>query len=81
MCKRNQVERLPPFVRFDARVSKLWTVGSLAIEASLDVLNVAVQREVQAYDYQGGGTEPLTKTADSPPLFIPTLRLKAEFVK
>lgn len=79
MLPRNQVARLPPFFRVDVRVTKVWQIGRVAIEASLDVLNASIQTEVQNYWYTGGNGAPLAKVILDEPLFIPTARLKATF--
>ena len=47
----DRVDRLPGFFRVDARVAKAWAFRSFALEASLDVLNVALARETLRYNY------------------------------
>jgi hypothetical protein len=76
---RNNVDRLPPYFRLDVRVSKTWLTDLFSVEAYLDVLNVTVQQEVIGYDYTGGGLMPLVKTANTVPIIVPSLGLKARY--
>jgi hypothetical protein len=73
------VDRFPPFFRLDVRVSKVWLADWFSAELYLDVLNVTVMQEVLGYDYDGGGAQPLTKTAETVPVIIPSLGLRVRY--
>ena len=51
----------------------------LAVELFLDVLNATVMQEAAGFDYTGGGSRPLVKTAQSEPIIIPSLGLKVKY--
>lgn len=80
----DEVDRLPPFWRLDARLSKTFLLDQVSLELYLDVLNVAARQEVVTYQYgytnlpgmdQFGGIVPV-KTAQGIPLLYPSLGLK-----
>ncbi len=83
---RDQVDRLPPFFRIDARVAKAFSFDDFHAELYLDVLNVFIQRETLGYDYtyEFSPTDPfaeppLLKRPIEIPLFIPMLGFKASY--
>ena len=67
------VARLPPFFRVDARVSKVWTLGPIRLEASLDVLNATLNAEVVKYEYD---PFELARRPTTVPLVLPVLGVK-----
>jgi hypothetical protein len=76
---KDQVDRLPPFFRFDLRLSKAWAYDTFTLEAYLDMLNVTISQEVVAFEYGGGGGFPLSKKATSLPIALPILGLKGRY--
>ena len=76
---RDRVDRLPPFFRFDFRVSKAWAFETFSLEAYLDMLNVTLSQEVVAYNYLGGYGTPLKKEASGVPIALPILGLKGRY--
>jgi hypothetical protein len=76
---KDEVDRLPPYFRLDLRVSKTWLTDWFSFEAYADVLNVTVQQEVLGYDYSGGYGKPLTKTAQTVPIIVPSVGFKARY--
>lgn len=72
-----QVDRLPAFVRLDARVSKTFLYDEHSLELYLDVFNITARQETLTFDY---GYDPvtgaLTKTPQGIPLLFPSLGLK-----
>lgn len=76
---RDRADRLPPFFRVDARVSKAWAFDTFTLEAYLDVLNLSVSQEVFGFSYLGGGNIPLQKQAQGFPIALPTLGLKGQY--
>jgi TonB family protein len=77
---QDKVDRLPPFLRFDVRVSKAWVYDTFSLEAYLDMLNVTISQEVVAFDYGGGYAGlPLEKTPTGVPIVLPILGLKARY--
>jgi len=80
----DKADRLPPFFRFDARVSKTWAFDLFTLDVYLDVLNVTLSQEVLAFNYQQTSTTAnptvhLEKTPISIPLFLPILGVKAKY--
>jgi hypothetical protein len=80
---RDKVERLSPFVRVDLRASKSWALDDFTLEAYLDVLNVSLQREVLAYEYQrqvqADGTALLERKPLRLPIVLPMIGVKATY--
>ena len=76
---RDQVDRLPPFFRFDMRLSKTWAYDTFTLEAYLDMLNVTINQEVVAFSYEGGGTLPLNKKPVGVPIVVPILGIKGRY--
>ena len=80
---RDRVGRLSPFVRVDMRASKSWALDDFTLEAYLDVLNISLQREVLAYEYQrqvlGDGTTLLERKPLQLPVVLPMLGVKATY--
>jgi len=77
---RDRVERLPPFFRFDLRLSKAWAFDTFSLEAYLDMLNVTISQEVVAYEYLGGGGfAPLERKPVGLPIALPILGLKGRY--
>ncbi|MFL5351006.1 TonB family protein [Archangium sp.] len=76
---KDKVDRLPPFFRFDLRLSKAWAYDTFTLEAYLDMLNVTISQEVVAFEYGGGGGFPLSKKATSLPIALPILGLKGRY--
>ena len=74
----DQVDRLPPFFRVDARTSKEWTLRDLVLELYLDFFNVSFSQEVYGFTY-GATADGLTKKAMAVPLFVPALGLKGTY--
>lgn len=80
MVSRDQVDRLPPFARLDARVSKVWVFDRFTLEGYFDFLNVTFSREVLGFEYllefKNGH---LVKRATEIPILLPILGLKATY--
>ncbi|RJS21742.1 energy transducer TonB [Corallococcus sp. H22C18031201] len=77
---RDRVDRLPPFLRFDVRLSKAWAYDTFSLEAYLDMLNVTISQETVAFEYSGGGMAgPLRKTAVGLPIVLPILGMKGRY--
>jgi TonB family protein len=82
---RDEVDRLPPFFRFDVRLAKAWAYNTFSLEAYLDMLNVTISQEVVGFDYTGGsplpggGTQPLDKKKTGVPIVVPILGLKGRY--
>ncbi|REG29885.1 TonB family protein [Archangium gephyra] len=76
---RDKVDRLPPFFRFDVRLSKAWAYDTFTLEAYLDMLNVTISQEVVAFDYAGGVGFPLEKRPTGVPIVLPILGLKGRY--
>jgi TonB family protein len=74
----DQVQRLPPFFRLDARVSKEWTLKDVMLELFLDFFNLTLSQEVYGYTY-GVSSGDLTKKAFTVPVFVPALGLKGTY--
>ncbi|MGQ0506795.1 MAG: TonB-dependent receptor domain-containing protein [Myxococcaceae bacterium] len=80
---RDAQDRLPPFLRVDARVAKAWAFNTFSLEVYLDLLNASISREVVSFDYgddtlpSGYGT--LEKIPIALPIVLPTLGVKASF--
>jgi len=76
---RDRVDRLPPFLRFDVRLSKSWVYDTFSLEAYLDMLNVTVRRETLGFEYGGGNGSPLRKDAVGLPIALPILGVKGRY--
>jgi len=77
---QDKVDRLPPFFRFDLRVSKAWVYDTFSLEAYLDMLNVTLSQEVVAFEYGGGHAGlPLEKKPTGLPIALPILGLKGRY--
>jgi hypothetical protein len=76
---QDRVDRLPPFLRFDLRLSKAWAYETFSLEAYLDMLNVTLSQEVVGFDYEGGAGQPLKKKPISLPIALPILGLKGRY--
>ncbi|HEX8703148.1 MAG TPA: TonB-dependent receptor, partial [Myxococcaceae bacterium] len=76
---RDQVDRLPPFFRFDVRLAKAWAYDTFSLEAYLDMLNVTISQEVVGFSYNGGGAIPLEKEKTGVPIVVPILGLKGRY--
>lgn len=76
---RDAVDRLPPFFRFDMRLSKSWVYETFSLEAYLDMLNVTISRETVSFAYEGGGGRPLSKKAVGLPIVLPILGVKGRY--
>jgi hypothetical protein len=77
---QDKVDRLPPFFRFDLRVSKAWVYETFSLEAYLDMLNVTLSQEVVAFEYGGGYAGlPLEKKPTGLPIALPILGLKGRY--
>jgi TonB family protein len=81
MVDRDQVDRLPPFFRFDVRLAKAWAYDTFFLEAYLDMLNVTISQEVVGYDYRGGwpSSLPMEKVKVGVPIVVPILGLKGRY--
>ncbi|WP_255442732.1 TonB family protein [Corallococcus sp. Z5C101001] len=78
---RDRVDRLPPFFRFDVRVSKAWAYETFSLEAYLDMLNVTLNTETLGFEYQGGGysRQPLSKSPVGLPIALPIIGIKGRY--
>ncbi|RKH06989.1 TonB family protein [Corallococcus sp. CA053C] len=78
---RDAVDRLPPFFRFDLRLSKAWAYETFTLEAYLDMLNVTLNQETLGFEYEGGGVSrrPLTKSAVGLPIALPIIGVKGRY--
>jgi TonB family protein len=84
IVSRDEVDRLPPFLRIDARVAKRWLFDDHRIELYLDVLNASLSREVFGFEYQPGATGPFgsfprQKLPLEVPVVIPMLGVKGSY--
>jgi hypothetical protein len=77
----DEVDRLPPTLRVDARVSRTFTLGGLRLEAWLDVYNLLWGREVLSFSYavvpQADGADRLEKRVTGFGFPVPMLGLRA----
>lgn len=76
---RDSVDRLPPFFRFDVRLSKSWVYDTFSLEAYLDMLNVTISQETVSFEYDGGSGRPLSKEAVGLPIVLPILGAKGRY--
>lgn len=87
----DRVDMLQPYFRADLHVASAFSLGALAMEASLDVQNVTFGREVSRYNYseqfdsledRAAGNVRLQRTSGSsgvPAVPLPMLGLKARY--
>jgi hypothetical protein len=76
---RDRVARLPGFFRVDGRVSKAGTLGPLAVEAWLDVLNLSLSRETFRYTYGREKGQLVRKPFGVPPVTLPSLGVRVRY--
>jgi TonB family protein len=78
---RDEVDRLPPFFRFDVRLAKAWAYDTFSLEAYLDMLNVTISQEVVGFDYIEPGPfgGALEKKKVGVPIVVPILGLKGRY--
>ncbi|HLL01863.1 MAG TPA: TonB-dependent receptor [Myxococcaceae bacterium] len=79
---RDQVDRLPPFFRFDVRLAKAWAYDTFSLEAYLDMLNVTISREVVGFSYVPAMSSTTGKPEKQPngvPIVVPILGLKGRY--
>ncbi len=80
---RDRVGRLSPFVRVDLRASRSWALDDFTLDAYLDILNISLQQEVLAYEYQRqvmvDGTAQLERKPLRLPVVLPMLGVKATY--
>ncbi|MBN1207804.1 MAG: TonB-dependent receptor [Myxococcaceae bacterium] len=76
---RDRVARLPGFFRVDARVAKAGTLGPVALEAWLDIINLTLARETFRYSYGEEEGRLTRKPMGVPPLTLPSLGVKATY--
>jgi TonB family protein len=84
IVNRDELDRLPSFMRIDARIAKRWLLADYRIEAYLDFLNASFNREVFGYEYRSAtrnpsGTSPRQKLPIEVPVVIPMLGLKGTY--
>lgn len=75
-------DRLPPFLRIDARVAKAWAFDHFFLEAYLDVLNLTLSQEVVGYQYASGNASApglIKAPLRFPPVFLPVLGIKMSY--
>jgi TonB family protein len=76
----DEVDRMPPFFRLDARVAKSWAFDTFTMELYFDMLNATLSREVIRWNYvEAGPTGMLEKEAVENPVAIPILGLKGAY--
>jgi hypothetical protein len=51
ISNRDELDRLPPFLRIDARIAKQWLFDDYSLEAYLDLLNASLSQEVVGFRY------------------------------
>ena len=79
---RDQVDRLPPFFRFDVRLAKAWAYDTFSLEAYLDMLNVTISREVVGFSYVPASRSASGRPEKQPngvPIVVPILGLKGRY--
>jgi len=75
-----KVERLPPFFRVDARLSRAFTLDQVTLELFLDVLNASASNEVYGYFYGFDlNTHAPQKKPFQAPIILPTLGLRGTY--
>jgi hypothetical protein len=84
IVSRDERDRLPSFLRIDARIAKRWLFDDHWIELYLDVLNASLSREVFGFEYQRGavgpfGSLPRRKLPLEVPVVIPMLGVKGSY--
>ncbi|MBI3185854.1 MAG: TonB family protein [Myxococcales bacterium] len=75
---RDRADRLPSFLRIDARVANQWTFDDFRLEAYLDLFNLTLAREVVAYRY-GHGSSGLEKVPDGAVVALPVAGIKGTY--
>ena len=76
---RDQVARLPGYVRVDGRVSKTGTLGPLAMEGWLDVFNLSLTKEAFRYTYGSENGQLVRKPYGLPPITLPSVGVRARY--
>lgn len=79
LVDRDQVARLPSYVRIDFRASKSWAFESFTLEAYLDVFNIALRQEVYGYQYNTDALGAPAKYPLTVPLLMPLLGVKGAY--
>ncbi|MFY2561648.1 TonB-dependent receptor domain-containing protein [Corallococcus terminator] len=74
----DRVERLAPFFRVDFRAAKSWAYEDFNLEAYLDILNLSLQQEVFAYEYDRRAGK-LHREAMGLPVILPMFGLKGSY--
>jgi hypothetical protein len=76
-------DRLPPYHRLDARITRNWTLGRGRLAAFLDAYNAYNRANPHGYDYDASlrpdGTLAVSRISDSLLPFLPSLGLSWEF--
>jgi outer membrane receptor protein involved in Fe transport len=82
---RDQIERLPPFFRIDARIAKRFVFSDFTLEGYLDFLNASLSGEVLGYSYLDEETWPdgthqaAERRSMTIPVVLPMLGLKGAY--
>jgi hypothetical protein len=92
IVSRDELDRLPPFLRVDARIAKEWLFDDYRLEAYLDLLNASLSQEVIGYRYDPEvescgptsrscypGGRPRQKVPIAIPVVIPMLGVKGSY--
>ncbi|HZA49774.1 MAG TPA: TonB-dependent receptor, partial [Myxococcaceae bacterium] len=84
VVNRDELARLPSFLRIDARVAKRWLFNDYRIEAYLDLLNASFSQEVFGYHYEresrgADWTRPRRKVPIEIPVVLPMLGVKGDY--
>lgn len=75
-------ERLPPYLRLDARVARSFAVGRSTLSVFLDVFNLLGRKNLEAYDYVvdlAGSTLLVDKRPSTMLGMLPTVGVRWEF--
>jgi TonB family protein len=86
IVSRDELDRLPPFLRIDARIAKRWIFDDYRLEAYLDLLNASLSREVFGYEYRpafegdrASSPRPRQKVPIGVPVVLPMLGVKGSY--
>jgi TonB family protein len=84
IANRDEIDRLPPLLRIDARIAKRWLLNDYRIEAYLDLLNASLSQEIYGFQYRPAfqgpqGTFPREKIPIGFPVVIPMLGVKGSY--